>query len=154
MLNKSDMDLRIANTLGIPARKVAVITDAFIDEMNNAVANHGGFHLVGFGKLRLAVGKGSTNLNEEKRSEPLRARLYFSKSKNLKRQIERSQGIRVEVDMGSSDEGMSKYAVDEGIDPEVLEKAATQGCPQCGAPVQTHGRITVCPKCGTEPFEK
>jgi transposase len=51
-------------------------------------------------------------------------------------------------------EGMTKYAVDEGVDPTVLEKAASQGCPRCGAAVSVHGRVVECPRCGTEPFEK
>jgi predicted RNA-binding Zn-ribbon protein involved in translation (DUF1610 family) len=53
-----------------------------------------------------------------------------------------------------NDEGMTKYAVDEGVNPDVIEKAAAQGCPVCGAAVKVHGRVVECPKCGTEPFEK
>lgn len=48
---------------------------------------------------------------------------------------------------------MEKLGVDEGVDPN-LEKHAAQGCPECGSPVERHGRILVCPKCGTAPFEK
>lgn len=51
-------------------------------------------------------------------------------------------------------EEMTKYAVDEGVDPDVLEKAATQGCPICGAKCTVHGRVVECPTHGTEPFEK
>ncbi len=49
---------------------------------------------------------------------------------------------------------MEKLGVDESVDQEKLEKVAADGCPQCGAPVQRHGSILVCPRCGTEPFEK
>jgi predicted RNA-binding Zn-ribbon protein involved in translation (DUF1610 family) len=56
--------------------------------------------------------------------------------------------------MGSTDKGMEKYAVSEGIDAETLEKAASKGCPQCGATCQKHGNILSCPVHGTEPFEK
>jgi uncharacterized Zn finger protein (UPF0148 family) len=52
------------------------------------------------------------------------------------------------------DEGMSKYAVDEGGDQGALEKAASDGCPGCGAAVQKHGNVVACPNCGTAPFEK
>lgn len=48
---------------------------------------------------------------------------------------------------------MTKYAVDEGVDPNVLEKAATHGCPKCGAVCSIHGRVVECPTHGTEPFE-
>jgi uncharacterized Zn finger protein (UPF0148 family) len=51
-------------------------------------------------------------------------------------------------------EGMTKYAVNEGVDNEVLEKAAAKGCPICAAPCTKHGNILSCPTHGTEPFEK
>ena len=53
-----------------------------------------------------------------------------------------------------SDEGMSKYAVDESVDQEQLEKAAAQGCPECGAKCERHGNTLLCPKHGSAPFEK
>lgn len=49
---------------------------------------------------------------------------------------------------------MEKLGVDEGVEQEKLEKAAADGCPECGAPVTRHGNILVCPKHGTAPFEK
>lgn len=49
---------------------------------------------------------------------------------------------------------MDKLGVDEGQDQEVLEKAASDGCPQCGKKVERHGQVLVCPRCGTAPFEK
>lgn len=52
------------------------------------------------------------------------------------------------------DEGMTKYAVDEGVDPDVMEKAAAEGCPTCGSKCSIHGKVVECPRCGTEPFEK
>ena len=51
-----------------------------------------------------------------------------------------------------SDE-MSKYAVDENVDQEVLEKRASQGCPKCGGKVSMHGKTALCANCGSEPFE-
>jgi len=51
-------------------------------------------------------------------------------------------------------EEMTKYAVDEGVDQETLEKAASNGCPVCGATCSIHGRVVECPTHGTEPFEK
>lgn len=49
---------------------------------------------------------------------------------------------------------MEKLGVDEGADQEEMEKAATQGCPECGATVEKHGRLLSCPNHGTAPFEK
>jgi predicted RNA-binding Zn-ribbon protein involved in translation (DUF1610 family) len=49
---------------------------------------------------------------------------------------------------------MEKYGVNEQVDQETLEKAAAQGCPNCGAKPERHGQILSCPNCGTEPFEK
>jgi predicted RNA-binding Zn-ribbon protein involved in translation (DUF1610 family) len=48
---------------------------------------------------------------------------------------------------------MEKLGVDESAD-ENLEKEATEGCPKCGAIPQRHGKVLVCPNCGTEPYEK
>lgn len=49
---------------------------------------------------------------------------------------------------------MQKFGVDESQDQNLLEKAAAEGCPLCGSAVQKHGDILICPKHGTEPFEK
>jgi ribosomal protein S27AE len=50
------------------------------------------------------------------------------------------------------DEGFEKYGVDEGVDHD-LEKKSAQGCPKCGSPTTRHGKVLMCPKCGTEPWE-
>lgn len=50
-------------------------------------------------------------------------------------------------------ESMEKFGVDEGVDQEALEKKAAQGCPICGAKVQRHGTVLMCPTHGTEPWE-
>lgn len=52
-----------------------------------------------------------------------------------------------------SDE-MTKYAVDESVDQDVLEKRASSGCPKCGGKVTMHGKTAVCVNCGTEAFEE
>lgn len=49
---------------------------------------------------------------------------------------------------------MDKYGVDEAVDQEKLEKQASEGCPECGSPVERHGSTLLCPKCGSAPFEK
>lgn len=51
---------------------------------------------------------------------------------------------------------MEKFAVDEsGQVPESLEKVAEKAgkCPKCGSEVERHGRILICPNCGSEPYE-
>lgn len=49
---------------------------------------------------------------------------------------------------------MEKFGVNEEVDQEAMEKAASEGCPNCGGKVQKHGNVMVCPRCGSEPFEK
>jgi len=49
---------------------------------------------------------------------------------------------------------MEKYAVDETVDQDVMEKAAADGCPECGAKCERHGNTMKCPVHGTEPFER
>lgn len=49
---------------------------------------------------------------------------------------------------------MDKYAVDETVNQQAMEKAAAQGCPNCGAKCERHGNTLICPNCGTAPFEK
>lgn len=49
---------------------------------------------------------------------------------------------------------MDKFGVDQSIDQAAMEKAATQGCPECGAKVTRDGSIMRCPVHGTEPFEQ
>jgi ribosomal protein S27AE len=62
--------------------------------------------------------------------------------------------MEVTVDKNKQTEGMEKYGVDESHDSEKMEKLATEGCPKCGQELVRHGNLLVCPKCGTEPFEK
>jgi hypothetical protein len=52
---------------------------------------------------------------------------------------------------------MEKYGVDESLEtPEALNKKAAKDntCPKCGSRLEQHGRVLLCPKCGTEPFEE
>jgi predicted RNA-binding Zn-ribbon protein involved in translation (DUF1610 family) len=49
---------------------------------------------------------------------------------------------------------MDKLGVDESVNQDVMEKAAAQGCPECGSKCERHGHLLICPKCGTKPFEK
>ena len=49
---------------------------------------------------------------------------------------------------------MDKYSVDQTVDSEQLEKAASEGCPECGAKCAQHGSVLICPRHGTEPFNR
>lgn len=49
---------------------------------------------------------------------------------------------------------MEKLGVDENVDQDVMEKAAANGCPECGATCERHGHLLSCPRHGTSPFEK
>jgi hypothetical protein len=134
---------------------VALVTDAFVDELINAIINHGGFQLKGLGKLKVRFERGPNKAYENRNPEGTRIRLYFTKSRDLRRLIVRKYGLTKEPTMEKkSDEGMTKYAVDEGYDQDQLEKAAARGCPICAQPVVKHGRVVACPTHGTEPFER
>lgn len=156
MLNKTDIDERVALALGLPTKRVAEITEAFIDELCNAVSQHRGFTLAGLGTLHARIERGGSNIQGTKSQDPMRIRLYFKKSRGLKDQIERHFGLKEMTAMSQDNkpEEMTKYAVEEGLNYDAMEKAATDGCPKCGSKVATHGRIVECPQCGTEPFEK
>jgi hypothetical protein len=61
----------------------------------------------------------------------------------------------VEQDVDSTSEVyMDKFAVSERQDVAALEKAASHGCPLCGAKVEQHGNVVLCPRHGSEPFER
>ncbi len=58
--------------------------------------------------------------------------------------------------MSNTEDGMSKYAVDEG--GTKLEKFANEKgeatCPDCQRKATTHGATLICPVHGSEPFER
>lgn len=94
MLTKQELDQRVALALGIPATRVSVVTDAFVDELCNALAQHGGFQLDGLGKLIPRIERGSRNIRKDESQDPMRITLYFRKSRLLKEQIERQFGVK------------------------------------------------------------
>lgn len=49
---------------------------------------------------------------------------------------------------------MDKFGVDTTVDTRAMEKAAAEGCPECGAKVTKDGNVMRCPVHGTAPFEK
>jgi len=55
VLNRRALNQRVAELLGIPARDVADVTDAFIHEMFLALVNNCAVRLEGFGTLSVCV---------------------------------------------------------------------------------------------------
>jgi len=48
---------------------------------------------------------------------------------------------------------MEKYGVEEKK-PKDKTAADDKRCPECGETVEQHGKVKICPKDGSEPFEK
>ena len=92
---KSELDRRVASSLGIRVREVARTTDEFINELVAAIVEDGGFHIVGLGKLKVKFEKGTANLPRGQEC-PMRIKIYFRKSITLKRLIERKFGVHKE----------------------------------------------------------
>ena len=96
MLTKDELDQKVALSLGMPVARVAEVTDEFVDELCNALTNNGGFSIPTLGKLVAKIeksGGGSAAVNDPSRSAT-RIKLYFTKSKILKRQIERKLEVK------------------------------------------------------------
>lgn len=48
---------------------------------------------------------------------------------------------------------MEKYGVEEKEEKEEKTATDTKTCPECDSEVTKHGRVKLCPNCGSEPFE-
>lgn len=48
---------------------------------------------------------------------------------------------------------MEKYGVDQTDESEEKTSQDQTTCASCGAVLQQHGRVHLCPKCGSEPLE-
>jgi len=48
---------------------------------------------------------------------------------------------------------MEKYGVEEKSEDETKTATERAKCPKCGKLVEKHGNVTLCPDCGSEPFE-
>jgi nucleoid DNA-binding protein len=163
---KRVVDRTVAMLLGLRERYVSGITQAFLHEVLRAIVEDGGVHLDGFGRFRLVrdnypprpiqlrkgtfrkgeVGEMSTVIVRKK------YRVYFSKAEPFKNAIRDKYGSQEEP-MPNDDNEMTKLGVDEGMDQTQLEKAASNGCPECGGRLTRHGRTVICENCGSRPFE-
>ena len=54
----------------------------------------------------------------------------------------------------NGEEGMEKYGVDENEELQKKGSTVYGTCPRCGARVNQHGTVHICPRHGSEPFEK
>jgi nucleoid DNA-binding protein/ribosomal protein S27AE len=162
MLGKAQMDRRVyekvSADLPVTREMTTRVINAFLQELKESIVLTGGCELKGVGKITLRFEQSTAHhVGNPKVTGAVRVRLYFTKANELKRAIQdhyRLKDAELERTV-EKNEGMNKYAVDEGgSDSETLEKAAASGCPRCGAAVQRHGNVLSCPRCGTEPFER
>lgn len=162
LVRKSQLDGRVAELLGKKRRDVSAVTEAFLQEVVKALVESGEVRLDGLGTLRVDCRSGvrqPTVLVNAPRSDGTRdvavvdvERKYyvnFRRSSRLRTALRKLHGKHRERRIP-----MEKYGVDENVDGEKLEKQASEGCPGCGAKVQRHGNVLVCPNCGTAPFEQ
>lgn len=155
-MRKSHLDRRVAVVLGIPVSDVSLITSTFLTEVMKAITEGDPVLLEGFGRFTLRKMAGLlTKLQNPKGQAILvsptdKFRVTFKKSHTFNALVRAKYGTSRVL----KESEMEKYAVDEGVDQNAMEKAATQGCPECGAKCERHGSLVVCPRCGSEPFEK
>ncbi len=161
MKQKRDIDQTVAILLGEKQSTVSTITRAFYKEVMRLLIEESEVRIDGFGRFKLTKERGVRQPLEMtkgtwKKGETAgknlvvvatRYKVYFSKAPPFRQALYEALGARKE-------KAMEKYAVDENVDQEQMEKASAQGCPECGSKVERHGNIVSCPKCGTEPFEK
>jgi len=138
------IDTRVAATLGRTQPHVALITSIFLRKVVEELIAGNEVYLDEVGILRLEMTK-------EDITSRLNAKVHFTKRAYFVRRL-RETHVRQSEEKGQVFP-MDKFGVDESVDQSALEKAASQGCPECGSKVEQHGKVLACPKCGTEPFE-
>ncbi len=123
---------KTARELGMRPREVRTIILEFLNQAGSFLMRHESMHLYGLGRFNLRLardGRVTVSFTKSRRMRLL-ARL-FVKEKEM----------------------IDKYGVDEGTSSDILEKAAADGCPECGSKIERHGNVAKCPQCGTKPFE-
>lgn len=159
---KRVIDRRVAELLGQKVTTISAVTEAFLHEIVRALVDGDEVRLDGLGTmhiLRAELPEGKTTiLTNAKKQDGSRdvavvevQRKYyvrFRKGLRLKEALWARHGR-----LTTRRTPMEKYGVDESVDGEDLEKKASEGCPECGAKVQRHGNVLVCPTHGTAPFE-
>ena len=141
MRTKRELDSRIAELTGQSLSQASATTSLFIRLLSQSLAKGRRVDLTGFGTFSVRVYETKDN----PLPQDVKFHVHVKKSATLARVLRRYY-----VPKGSI---MEKYGVDEGRQSNQLEKAASEGCPKCGAKVSRQGRTLLCPRCGTEPFE-
>jgi nucleoid DNA-binding protein/predicted RNA-binding Zn-ribbon protein involved in translation (DUF1610 family) len=138
---------------GIAFDRVKEVTEAFLAIVLERLAHDGAVTLNKIGRLWVSTRRdtrknmerpGSPNL-ESLTHEGVQHRVVFRKSSALRQALNETRPKEIQMD---------KLGVDETVDEQVMEKAAHEGCPNCGAKVVWEGQVLICPNCGTEPFER
>lgn len=157
MKKKQDLILEVQQQTGYPFKEIKDITAVFLEVLMRAIAEEDQVQLSGFGSFRVITKTGSWSptlkkavnrevLGEQTVPHNKQHMVSFAKGSVLRGMIHYARGK-------PSEDAMDKYAVDEDVDQEDLEKKANDGCPECGRKVEKHGRTLMCPVHGTEPFE-
>lgn len=142
MRTKRDLDNKIAAATGTPLPEVSSITSYFLRLLATELGRGEQVEVQGFGTFSVR------GYDDAVHGNPVtKFHVYVKKSATLLRVLRRHW-------VPQKENVMEKLGVDESVDQEVLEKAASKGCPECGATCTRHGSTLVCPTHGTEPFEK
>jgi len=95
---KVELDQAVADFLELPLDGVAMITDAFIGALSDAVVDRGGAYLPNVGTLLLKVEMHGGGVSSDGTPDQLRTRIYFKKAAALKLRIAEKFGIPVTPD--------------------------------------------------------
>lgn len=89
MKTKPEIDREVAFLLGVPQRKVADITTAYVEVLKQELLDHGAVHIHMFGRISIHYERAaSIDLNGNPRA-PYNCKVHFAKSKAFKAAIER-----------------------------------------------------------------
>jgi hypothetical protein len=95
---KVELDQAVAEFLELPLDGVAMVTDAFIGALSDAVVDRGGAYLPNVGTLLLKVETHGGGVSSDGTPDQLRTRIYFKKAAALKLRIAEQFGIPVTPD--------------------------------------------------------
>jgi nucleoid DNA-binding protein len=148
---------KTARELGVPTRDVRDIVLEFLRQTGTFLMKNGTVRLVGLGRLRLNVRLEQREVliaGARKKDGTYKRRRRIARKGSMVVSFTKSSRLKRLAKMYLEEMTMEKLGVDEGVNTEQLEKAAAEGCPECGRPVQRHGNVMVCPVHGSEPFER
>lgn len=139
MTTKRDLDTKVAACTGMGLSEISLVTSLFLRFLALELGQGRAVRVTGFGTFTLR--------RQKLRAADAPPKLYVHVRKS---------GTLLRVLRNREPHGgrMEKFGVDQSRDQSTFEKAAAHGCPVCGASVSRHGEILICPRCGTEPFEK